>query len=589
MLSMSQKKSPKAWIGIPPWVILGAVLVLVPIFVLMTIENLHRQKENTTRLMVEKGAALIRSFEAGARTGMMGMHWGGFQVQSLLTETAQQPDIAYLLVTDVKGTILAHSDISRIGQRYGSGLDLQRISRSKKAEWRQVSREKGSRVFEVFRQFSPTQGHAERFRCKIRPNDWCWPHMGTEGRSPNDGQIIFVGLDMGPIESSREADARHTVVMALILLMIGFAGIVSLFLAQAYRSARSSLSEVEAFSDKLVENMPVGLLAVDVNGRIASFNQTAESVLGISAADILGQKADDVLPRQLLSVADRLNSRGGIIGREIDCPGKDSALIPLDVITTSLHDKGGAFMGHLILLRDLTEIRALKREIERSERLASIGSLAAGIAHEIRNPLSSIKGFATYFKERYSDVPEDRETAQVMVQEVERLNRVIGQLLEFARPLSLRKRATSLPALVQHSLKMIEGDVHRKNINIETKITPNIKDILVDPDKITQVLLNIYLNALEAMEDGGTLSVDVGMDYNTENTRITISDTGPGINEEDLARIFDPYFTTKSSGTGLGLAIVHNIVDAHKGDIRVQSRLGIGTSVTITLPYSIEV
>jgi two-component system sensor histidine kinase HydH len=203
--------------------------------------------------------------------------------------------------------------------------------------------------------------------------------------------------------------------------------------------------------------------------------------------------------------------------------------------------------------------------------------------------LSSIKGFATYFKERYRNIPEDQKTAEIMIQEVERLNRVIGQLLEFASPMNIVRKPTFLHALVQHSLKMIEADAHRKGITIDTNISPDIKEAFIDPDKIEQVFLNLYLNAFEAMENGGTLSVKIREDEKAGTIRIIISDTGTGIKDEDLGRVFDPYFTTKSTGTGLGLAIVHKIIESHDGEVRVESRPGEGTTVTILLPHSTEV
>ena len=140
----------KYWIGIPPWIILGAFIILVPIFVFWTLENISKQKKSTTLLLLEKGAALIRSFEAGARTGMMGIHGSTFQLQKLLSETAQQPDIVYLIVTDSKGTILAHNDSATIGKTYGIDLDLERISRSQWVEWRQVINPDGANTFEIF-------------------------------------------------------------------------------------------------------------------------------------------------------------------------------------------------------------------------------------------------------------------------------------------------------------------------------------------------------------------------------------------------------------------------------------------------------
>jgi len=400
------------------------------------------------------------------------------------------------------------------------------------------------------------------------------------------GQIIFVGLDMGPVEAARREDTRHTVFMALTLLLIGFAGIVSLFLAQAYRSAKSSLTRIKAFSDTVVENMPIGLLAIDANRKIVSFNQTAEAVLQLSSSKVLGKDAGEILPRQLLVLIDELESQRDIIEKEIDCALKDGKLIPLEVSGSSLEGDNDTFLGDVILFRDLSEVQDLKREIERNRRLASLGRLAAGIAHEIRNPLSSIKGFATYFRERYKEMPEDRKTAEIMVQEVDRLNRAIGQLLEFARPMIIQKKPTSIHTVIQHSLKMIEREAQAKAIRITTHLSPEIKDVSIDPDRINQVLLNLYINSIEAMEHGGSLSVGLSRDDNSQGIKIAVSDTGVGIKKEDLVHVFDPYFTTKQSGTGLGLAIVHKIIESHKGEVKVESELNKGTTVKILLPVS---
>jgi two-component system sensor histidine kinase HydH len=229
-------------------------------------------------------------------------------------------------------------------------------------------------------------------------------------------------------------------------------------------------------------------------------------------------------------------------------------------------------------------LTSLERELETSRRLASLGRLAAGVAHEIRNPLSSIKGFATYFKERYRDNPDDQKTSEIMIQEVDRLNRVITQLLEFARPPVIQKKRASLQSLIQHSLKMIERQASAKQIQVLCRLPPEIKEVALDPDGINQVLLNLYLNAVEAMDPGGKLSVSLSMDEGSAWIKIMVSDTGSGISKEDLAHIFDPYFTTKQTGTGLGLAIVHKIIEAHGGEVRAESEVGRGTTVTVLLP-----
>jgi two-component system sensor histidine kinase HydH len=262
--------------------------------------------------------------------------------------------------------------------------------------------------------------------------------------------------------------------------------------------------------------------------------------------------------------------------------------IPLEIGATVLNDENGTFLGHLMLFKDLSEVRSLRREVARSQRLASVGMLAAGVAHEIRNPLSSIKGFATYFKEKYPDVAENQNVANIMIQEIDRLNRVVGQLLELARPVSVSKKRMPVNPLIEDALKLAEPQMLKKQIRVQTRISPEVEAVSVDPDKINQVLLNLYLNAIESMGSGGDLSVSASKNAEMKGTEIRITDSGVGISEADLAHIFDPYFTTRASGTGLGLAIVHNNIEAHDGNITVESEVGQGTTVIIFLPDSLS-
>ena len=256
----------------------------------------------------------------------------------------------------------------------------------------------------------------------------------------------------------------------------------------------------------------------------------------------------------------------------------------LEVGARRLTGERGEPLGSILLFRDLTELRALRDEMARNQRLATVGRLAAGVAHEIRNPLSSIKGFATYFRERYRDTPADAQTATIMIQEVDRLNRVVGQLLEFSRPIGILPRPVRVAQLVADSLRMIEAQAAGKGIAIETACDVPGEDATLDADRLNQVLLNLYLNAVEAMENGGTLGVRVAADPAAHALEIRVSDTGCGIRPEDLPQIFEPYFTTRPGGTGLGLAIAHNIVGAMGGTIAVASRPGSGSTFTLRLP-----
>ena len=580
---VKKSKIHRYWASIPPWIFIGAAVVLIPIIAFMTVQNINRQKDASFRLLLEKGAALIRSFEAGTRTGMMGMMRSGFKLQRLLTETSQQPDIAYLLVTDNTGRIMAHSDLSRIDDFYGTDLNLANVSLLETLRWRIVSRSNGTDVFEVYRKFSPTAGRlGNHHGYMMRPQQF----MRRGEAPPALSQVIFVGLDMGSIEAARMADTRHSIIMGLILLFIGFAGVILLSLAQSYRATKASLSRIKAFSDNLVENMPIGLIAINDQRKIASFNHVAEFTLGLSAEKLIGQDAVKVLPVELLQQIDTLDAGSSLIEKEIKCSTQKGKRIPLEVGAQSLRDADGNLFGYVLLFKDLSEIRALRREIARNQRLASVGRLAAGVAHEIRNPLSSIKGLATYFKERYQDKLDDQQIANIMIQEVDRLNRVVGQLLDFARPIKISKKPISMQALIEDSLKLVERQASEKNIKIETRFPAQMDPVSVDPDRLNQVLLNLYLNAIDSMDAGGRLAIIIPNSQPTHNTEIKIMDDGTGISQEDLAHIFDPYFTTKATGTGLGLAIVHNIVDAHGGKVMVESHPGRGTTFTIRLPLT---
>jgi two-component system sensor histidine kinase HydH len=586
-----KSKNRNLWTGVPPWVLIGAVAVLLPIVVFITIENINRQKEKSIHLLLEKGAALIRSFEAGTRTGMMGRQWGEFQLQQLLSETAQQPDIVHLLVADETGKTLAHSNPEQIGASHAAELDLKKIARIKTLQWRQITQADGKNVFEVYRKFIPSgpprgMGMMQRHMGRMgRRSQSRWQGNETVSDSP---QIIFVGLDMSPIEEAHRADVRHAIIMGAILLLVGFAGFTLLFMLQSYRATRASLSRIKAFSDHVVENVPIGLLALDNQGRIAAFNHGAESILQLSASKVIGGEAQKILPAELLEEIKHSQNQDDVIEKEIECTTSEGNKVPLEIGASRLKDEDDVFLGNVLLFKDLTEVRTLRREVARSQRLASVGRLAAGVAHEIRNPLSSIKGFATYFKERYPDRPDDQQTADIMIHEVDRLNRVVGQLLEFARPVPVKRQPISLQDLLKDSIRLIEDRAAQKNISIQTRNDTGIDAAWGDPDRINQILLNLYLNAIDSMQNGGELNVELSSEGDGEEICIKVSDSGAGINPEHLSKVFDPYFTTKSTGTGLGLAIAHNIVEAMDGRIKVESDKKRGTTFTLNLPNSAE-
>ena len=238
------------------------------------------------------------------------------------------------------------------------------------------------------------------------------------------------------------------------------------------------------------------------------------------------------------------------------------------------------------MLRNAEAVAAdLQQQLRRSERLSALGNLAAGVAHEIRNPLSSIKGFAAFLlgrMERENEV----NAAAMLIQEVDRLNRVVSGLLEFARPETMQLAPTALAPLVEHALSLCASDLAGKDIAVRFAPAPGLPLIAADADRLTQVLLNLFLNAIQAMDRGGRLDLSCCRDQATGQVLLRIADTGKGIAPEALAAIFDPYVTGRASGTGLGLAIVHRIVEQHGGAIRVESEPGKGSVFFVYLPMA---
>lgn len=218
-----------------------------------------------------------------------------------------------------------------------------------------------------------------------------------------------------------------------------------------------------------------------------------------------------------------------------------------------------------------SEVKRLEEEVRRHEKLAAIGTLAAGVAHEIRNPLSSIKGFATYFREHFPEGSDGKEAASIMVKEVDRLNRVISDLLGLSRQDNLQLQEVDINIVIDHVVRLLRQNASNKNIKLAIKKAPHVPPVNCDMQRLSQAILNLCLNSVEAMPAGGDLTIAIS--GGKKHISILVVDTGQGIPKDIVSQIFDPYFTTKGSGTGLGLPMVYKIIRAHKGTIDVKSWL----------------
>ena len=576
-----QKPNGRRRLHTSPWIIIGSVVILLIVVVVFAAQNYSREKQYMSRTLTEKGAVVAKAIEAGARTGMMGMMWGQRQVQTLIEETAQLPGVLYITVTNRDGLVQASSNRELIGARTAS-LMAPDTQPSEAISWRFKDIANQQQSFEVSRAFTLFAGqdgrmHHQSGAMMSQCDDWCSPR-GEGGEE----KVILVGLDPKPFQEAVKADLRNTVVISGVLLVLGMAGFISLFWLQSFRTTQRSLQDTSAIADQVVKSLPVGLVATDKDGKISIYNKAAERITGLDLKNARGIEPASIMPANFCGLREYLDRGESISEKEMECEFTSDKIVPISISASSIVNEEGTFVGQVLILRDLGEIRRLEEEVRRKEKLAAIGGLAAGVAHEIRNPLSSIKGIASYYKSKFADDSEDKEMAGVMIEEVDRLGRVISQLLEFARPAELNLRPANLNEILEHSATLVKQEAIAKNIQIDLNLTPKGEPVVVDPDRLTQCFLNLYLNGLQAMENGGRLTISSFI--RDGRFAVDIKDSGSGISVDDLAKIFDPYFTTKTKGTGLGLAIVHKIVEAHQGQVKVRSTIGQGTVFSIILP-----
>jgi len=401
---------------------------------------------------------------------------------------------------------------------------------------------------------------------------------------PENRPIIFIGMDIAPFEAARKEDLRNSGITIAVIVFLGLTGLVSLFWAQNHARSRRLLQDTRAFASELVTSLPMGILAVNDASNIVYVNEVAARLLKRDISGTKNKKTTEILPSSLLELHEGVKEGRSVSEKEILFNTKTNAAAPVEVTITEIIGGQGNFIGHVFILKDLTDIRALELEIQQKNKLAAVGNLAAGVAHEVRNPLSSIRGYATYFGSFFDSDSDNKKAANIMAEEVDRVNRVISELLEFARPMKLELQEVEVFDLVDKALRLIKYEAEMAKVNIVKSIEADIPKITIDKDRFTQVLLNIFINGIQAMKTGGNLTVDVLT--RESKLRFQISDTGDGISAEDQTNIFNPYFTTKKKGTGLGLAIAFKIIEGHGGSIKIESAKGKGTMFVISIPLN---
>jgi two-component system, sporulation sensor kinase E len=363
---------------------------------------------------------------------------------------------------------------------------------------------------------------------------------------------------------------------------------VSVRLEEAYRALEEravQLLAIQDYTQSILRSITSGVLTVGPDASVATVNPAAERILGI-AEDAVTARSLPTLFRDdgglTLDVRKVLEGRIPRIMHDLRLVTVDGKVVHAQVSVSRMRDVGGRKLGAVVTVEDVSDVQALTEQLIRADRLAAMGELTAGVAHEVRNPLGIIRASVQLMEEAECSRERVREAAEVIKQEIDRLDRVIKALLDFGRPAPPTMRPVAVAQVLEDVALFSRTFASRAHVEIVERYSDTAPDVVADSEQLKQVFVNLISNAVQAMPGGGTLTIDTGVKEGF--VFIRFSDTGPGISDGVRDKIFDPFVSTRDDGTGLGLTIVHRIVDEHDGHIEVTSEPGSGTAFTVWLP-----
>jgi len=372
---------------------------------------------------------------------------------------------------------------------------------------------------------------------------------------------------------------------------------------------KEDFTRLQTFNSNILENMSSGLVVTNMNMKVILTNRGASLITGFSGSEFRDKNFTAFFESvPIHDIVRTLNTRNRDSYRwegNITCKNKDSIYVGMTI--SPLKNDKSEKMGTISTFQDLTQLKKMEHEVKRSEKLAAIGRLSAGMAHEIRNPLASIRGSVQMLRDELELKEPDKKLMNIILEESDRLNKIITDFLVFARPKPLNMALSNIKQSIEDTVSLVGASPNtNKKISIESLVEKDIPRFMFDADQIKQVLWNLIVNSIQAMPDGGIIKIaaELILEQSMRDTNIiipdikaltlpllkfSIRDQGEHIAEEDMSKIFDPFYTTKEGGSGLGLSIVHRIIEDHRGQLSVENNTDSGTTFTFYLPLEIEV
>jgi len=362
------------------------------------------------------------------------------------------------------------------------------------------------------------------------------------------------------------------------------------------------LADLKGYTDNILGSLTSGIVTIDLDGRVVTLNPAAELMTGFFRGEAAGRYCTELFahtPELSDLLTETLASRAPIANISLTLRRRNGSAVPIEFGTAPLKGGEGKDLGVIGVFRDVTLLRQLESDLQRSDRLAALGTLAAGLAHEIKNPLTSLLTFSRHLERKFDDRNFRERFSSVVPRELERINGIVERLLELARPARLSFALVRLPELLERAVELYADQLADRHIEIVREYARDVPPVQADKEALYRVFVNLVANALDAMPRGGRLIARAGWVSGGDplpparrraanRVKVEIEDTGTGIEPSETDRIFNPFYTTRSGGTGLGLALAHKIVQDHGGRISFTSAPGRGTTFTIVLPLVAE-
>jgi len=413
-------------------------------------------------------------------------------------------------------------------------------------------------------------------------------------------KLLLHGLTQGKVVPNELFPAlwrsrNDLIVLTLLVFLVSAIGISAVITFLHYDSTRRTLEEVKGLARNILQSIPTGVLTTNRTGVITAVNPAAEGVLRRSATDLLGKLYESVFAegetiRKVLD--DALRAHRHVSHKDLSYESRDRSSHTIRVTTAELTGDKEEPAGVILQAQDVTEWLALEQRVRVADKLTALHTLSAGVAHELRNPLSAMDLNLHLLEEELKEKPAlgkpGLQYLSVLNAECRRLSVILDTFMKYARPGSIGLNKVNLQTLIEHISALMQFEAEERKVRLEHSGENSLPPILGDETAISQVLVNIIVNALQAMPNGGLcrIAAEVRQSGGKPCVVVSVNDTGIGIRKEELSRVFEPFYTTKSSGTGLGLAVAYRLMEDHGGAIQITSTPGIGTTVMMSFPVA---